>query len=75
MWLEQSKTNISFINIKKKHTFYINNCSYNIFPHVTTFLCVKAKLRVFSLSRNRKNRIPCFPCAVAALLMGRSLML
>ena len=33
------------------------------------FPCVRTKFPVFSLSGKRKNQIPCFPCAVATLLL------
>ena len=34
------------------------------------FPCVRTKFPVFSLSGKSKNQIPCFPCAVAILLIS-----
>ena len=68
---------------KNKHTFYFNNhsqifslclnfslCHRKIFSLcLRIFPCVKAKFPVFSLSGKSKNQIPCFPCAVATLVL------
>ena len=81
-YAEQSEAK-KFWNLKNKHTFYFNNhsqifslclnfslCHRKIFSLCLKFFpCVKAKFPVFSVSGKSKNQIPCFPCAVATLLL------